>query len=120
MRSVVVLPAPLGPRKPVTRPGTTLNDRSSTARTVPNDLERCSTVITPGSVAWVMPGPYRARRRRAKARSAPAGIAAVGAEWPWSGGATGPVARSAHAQVAEEERHRVAMIDPRPVLVVVR
>jgi hypothetical protein len=28
---VVVLPAPFGPRKPVTRPGRTVNDRSSTA-----------------------------------------------------------------------------------------
>src|SRR2546423_2154750 len=32
-RSVVVLPAPLGPRNPVTRPGSAVNDRSSTART---------------------------------------------------------------------------------------
>ena len=28
---VVVLPAPFGPRKPVTVPGSTLNDRSLTA-----------------------------------------------------------------------------------------
>src|SRR5215468_267320 len=34
MRRVVVLPAPLGPRKPVTRPGRASNDRLSTARTV--------------------------------------------------------------------------------------
>src|ERR1700691_3695029 len=39
MRSVVVLPDPLGPRKPVTRPGSTVNDRSSTARTGPKCLE---------------------------------------------------------------------------------
>ena len=31
MRSVVVLPAPFGPRKPVTAPERTLNERSSTA-----------------------------------------------------------------------------------------
>src|ERR1035438_6738252 len=31
IRIVVVLPAPLGPRNPVTRPGLILNDRSSTA-----------------------------------------------------------------------------------------
>ncbi len=34
IRRVVVLPAPFGPRKPVTRPGATVNDRSSTARTL--------------------------------------------------------------------------------------
>src|SRR3954454_11324914 len=33
MRSVVDLPAPLGPRKPVTRPGSTANERSRTAWT---------------------------------------------------------------------------------------
>ena len=32
MRSVVVLPAPFGPRNPVTSPGRTVKDRSSTAR----------------------------------------------------------------------------------------
>ena len=37
-RSVVVLPAPLGPRKPVTRPGWTRKDRSSTAWTSPKVL----------------------------------------------------------------------------------
>jgi hypothetical protein len=31
IRMVVVLPAPFGPRKPVTRPGLMENDRSSTA-----------------------------------------------------------------------------------------
>jgi hypothetical protein len=36
MRSVVVLPAPFGPRKPTIRPGSTVNDRSSTARVSPN------------------------------------------------------------------------------------
>ena len=40
MRKVVVLPEPFGPRKPVTRPGSTVNDRSSTARTGPKVLER--------------------------------------------------------------------------------
>ncbi len=35
MRMVVDLPAPLGPRKPVTTPGTTSNDRSSTAVKAP-------------------------------------------------------------------------------------
>jgi hypothetical protein len=35
IRMVVVLPAPFGPRKPVTRPGRTVNDRSSTASLSP-------------------------------------------------------------------------------------
>ena len=35
MRSVVVLPAPLGPRKPVTAPARTAKERSSTAVTAP-------------------------------------------------------------------------------------
>ena len=38
MRRVVVLPAPLGPRKPVTSPGSTANDTSVTARTGPKRL----------------------------------------------------------------------------------
>ncbi len=40
MRIVVVLPAPFGPRKPTTSPGSTLNERSSTARTAPKRLVR--------------------------------------------------------------------------------
>src|SRR5580692_1536377 len=40
MRRVVVLPEPLGPRNPVTRPGWTRNSRWSTARTVPKCLVR--------------------------------------------------------------------------------
>jgi hypothetical protein len=36
IRSVVVLPAPFGPRKPVIVPGESENDRSSTAKTEPN------------------------------------------------------------------------------------
>jgi hypothetical protein len=35
MRRLVVLPAPLGPRKPVTRPGSTVKLRSETASTEP-------------------------------------------------------------------------------------
>ena len=34
-RSVVDLPEPLGPRKPVTRPASTVNERSSTASVSP-------------------------------------------------------------------------------------
>ena len=35
MRSVVVLPAPFGPRKPVTDPGSTVKLNRSTARSLP-------------------------------------------------------------------------------------
>src|SRR3982751_6740740 len=42
-RSDVLLPAPLGPRKPVTRPGCTSKLRSLTAWTLPNRLERSRT-----------------------------------------------------------------------------
>jgi hypothetical protein len=40
MRIVVDLPEPLGPRKPVTLPGTTSNDTSSTATESPTRLVR--------------------------------------------------------------------------------
>src|SRR4051812_23153139 len=45
IRSVVVLPAPLGPRKPVMRPGSTEKDRESTAVKVPKRLVRLLTSI---------------------------------------------------------------------------
>src|SRR3954468_22495296 len=44
-RSVVVLPAPFGPRNPVTTPGRTENVRSSSAVTAPNLLVRPTTSI---------------------------------------------------------------------------
>ena len=50
---VVVLPAPLGPRKPVTFPSLTVKLRSSTARTDPNRLVRFldSIISSPAPVA---------------------------------------------------------------------
>ena len=45
IRSVVVLPAPLGPRKPTIRPSSTVKDRSSTASTSPKRLVRFETSI---------------------------------------------------------------------------
>ena len=45
-RRVVDLPAPFGPRKPVTRPGWTSNERSSTATVRPNRLVSRRTSIT--------------------------------------------------------------------------
>src|SRR5262245_47213989 len=47
MRRVVVLPEPLGPRKPVTRPGSTVNDSPSTARTFGYTLVRPDTTSRP-------------------------------------------------------------------------
>jgi hypothetical protein len=44
-RKVVVLPAPLGPSKPVTRPGCTEKLRLLTARTPPKDLLSLSIVM---------------------------------------------------------------------------
>jgi hypothetical protein len=44
-RMVVVLPAPFGPRKPVTWPGRTVKARPSTAVTAPNRLTSWSTSI---------------------------------------------------------------------------
>ena len=38
MRRLVVLPAPFGPRNPVTRPGSTVKDRSLTAVVAPKLL----------------------------------------------------------------------------------
>src|SRR5689334_19277277 len=49
--SVVVLPAPFGPRNPVTRPGSTVNDRSSTARTLRYCLVRPETTICPSDIS---------------------------------------------------------------------
>src|SRR5829696_9955396 len=45
-RIVVDFPDPFGPRKPLTRPGRTTNDRSSTATVLPNRLVRFRTSIT--------------------------------------------------------------------------
>ncbi len=53
MRIVVDLPAPFGPRKPVTRPGCATKDTSSTARKSPYVLVTPSTVI----MATSLPAP---------------------------------------------------------------
>src|SRR5689334_24534627 len=55
MRSVVVLPAPFGPRNPVTRPGSTANDRLSTALTRLYCLVRPETTICPSDID-LLPG----------------------------------------------------------------
>src|SRR4051812_13360115 len=51
MRMVVVLPAPLGPRKPNTSPRCKVNDTSTTAARSPKRLPRCSAMRTVGAGA---------------------------------------------------------------------
>ena len=56
MRRVVVFPAPLGPRKPVTRPGWTVKSSPRTAATLPKFLTspRTSIVSPRGEVVAVI------------------------------------------------------------------
>src|SRR5271154_6454999 len=63
MRRVVVLPEPLGPRKPVTRPGSTANERLAPARTGPKGFAR--PLIPIGSPRVVGPTVIRATLARA-------------------------------------------------------
>src|ERR1700733_5032565 len=56
-RSVVVLPAPLGPTSPMTSPGATRNDRSSTATTSPYSLVSPLTSITRVIYTYGRPAP---------------------------------------------------------------
>src|SRR5690242_2221864 len=70
MRRVVVLPAPLGPRNPVTRPGRASNDRPSTARTVLYTLVSPFTRM-PSSAMGFAPFVTLARRLGARACRAP-------------------------------------------------
>src|ERR1700680_2491956 len=54
MRIVVVLPAPLGPRKPKTSPFSMEKSRSRTAVNSPYFLLRCSNAIMSGPIAAVL------------------------------------------------------------------
>src|SRR5271166_1187152 len=56
---VVVLPAPLGPRKPKISPGGIANEMSSTAVVVPKRLVRRSTTTSGGSILILSSGPGR-------------------------------------------------------------
>jgi hypothetical protein len=58
--SAVVLPAPFGPRKPVTEPRRTLNERSSTAASSPYRFVRPSTVIAASVRSSIMLGGWAA------------------------------------------------------------
>src|SRR5688572_4666216 len=63
IRSVVDLPAPFGPRKPVTRPAGTSNVRSRTATTGPNRLPSPRTSIVTATPLPVRPGAVVTRSR---------------------------------------------------------
>ena len=62
IRIVVVFPAPLGPKNPVTCPGRTVKLRASTAVTGPKRLVNWSTSITTGlaGTRWASSGPLAA------------------------------------------------------------
>src|SRR5699024_9298816 len=72
-RIVVDFPEPLGPRKPVTRPGGAVKDSASNTLCVPYTLVSSSTSITPSPRGKWWPGPPRAgsspdNRRRGDGR----------------------------------------------------
>src|SRR5262245_28723471 len=51
-RTVVVFPAPLGPRKPKTSPAPTSNDTPSNAIRSPKRFERDSATIAGSAICW--------------------------------------------------------------------
>src|SRR5258708_19963021 len=71
---LVVLPAPFGPRKPVIFPGSTLNDRSSTASVSPYRLVRPLASIMSSSLPA---GHDRVPGRPHQSRRAPASLASA-------------------------------------------
>src|SRR4051795_10677072 len=81
MRRVVVFPAPLGPRKPVTDAGSTVKPRSETAWTLPKALLRPRTSIRTGSRVVALPIGCNSLARAAPAGSHPSARGGVG----WSG-----------------------------------
>src|SRR6266540_853605 len=62
IRIVVDLPAPFGPRKPVTRPDRAVKVTSSTAVNAPYFLVSASTLIMARSLAREGPSPHRGSR----------------------------------------------------------
>src|SRR4051812_47577453 len=80
IRRVVVLPLPLGPRNPVTRPGSTSKSRWSTAVKEPNRLVRPRTSMRPDAsgpafTTWLRPSrPHRPPPDRRDAPTQPHGI----------------------------------------------
>ena len=118
MRRVVVLPEPLGPRKPVTRPGSTVKERSSTASTGPKCLER--PLISMGSPRVVAPGVIGATIARAVARfghGVPRPAAAEVQVRQRGGAATldeliGQQQAHRHGQLVVDPRHGGPAVDP--------
>ena len=82
MRSVVVLPAPFGPRKPVTWPGSTLKLRSLTAATAPKFFERLRMSMT--APAGMSPVKHETRRTRPMVGSAGSDQSIGSAPWATS------------------------------------
>ena len=77
---MVVLPAPLGPRKPVTRPGRTVKLRSTTARMAPKFLLSPATSmegVVLGAPRDVVINPWCAYRGRVTPKSASTAQAAL-------------------------------------------
>src|SRR5579875_1510825 len=95
-RSVVDLPAPLGPRNPVTVPGRQTKETSSTPVVGPYRLVRCSMAIMPGSMKGR--GSERIGRqliaRRPKSPLASTHVDGAGPKVDTAGPAAGAVARS--------------------------
>ncbi len=56
VRTVVVLPAPFGPRKPKTSPHPTSKETSSNATRSPNRFERISTESARSRLSWLNGG----------------------------------------------------------------
>src|SRR5215472_639660 len=95
IRRVVVLPAPLGPRKPVTRPGPTSKLKPSTAVTLPYRLVRWSTLImwtvlsgSGGGARGSVPDQGRLAGGRLASAKSPAGSPVTGEREFWAAAAT--------------------------------
>src|SRR5664280_2009831 len=73
IRNVVVFPAPLGPRKPVMRPGSTEKLRLSTAVRVPNFLVSFETSTRPCRCGLSVMGPPRVLHTDSQPRLPPVG-----------------------------------------------
>src|ERR1035441_4898354 len=100
MRKVVVLPAPLGPRNPVTRPASTSKLRSSTATTSLNRLVSPETSIAEGIGPTLARGPAHLTPGVIGPRlPIAAGNAATGSAFP-------PAVRSEERRVGKEWRSR--------------
>src|ERR1700758_3698902 len=105
IRNVVVFPAPFGPRNPVTRPGSTVNDKSSTARTPRYSFVSPRTSIRPWDIS------------AGETRFPPSGRLGKPRPAPSPPGAAGPHAaastphqphQAAHQDDREQDNHRTS------------